>query len=149
MIILLYYIAIMDGVDVCESLNYLSEEDMIELGVALGLSYSNLTRMTSTMEIVTAWLNREDMVLIESGNPTWTTLADALDKIGQAGIAKDVRQRTAFSGLLSTGKLICCILLLHYYYRSDVAMTESMHIHKLVLSYDHPSILVMLFTSSC
>ena len=146
MIILLYYIAIMDGVDVCESLNYLSNEDMIELGVALGLSYSNLTRRTSTMEIVTAWLNREDMVLIESGIPTWTTLADALDKIDQAGIARDIRQRTA--GLLSTGKLICCILLLHYYYRSDVAMTESMHIHKLVLSYDHPSILVMLFTSS-
>ena len=44
-------------------------------------------------EMVVAWLNRQDNVLHQSGEPTWKGLADALEKIGQAGIAQDIRRR--------------------------------------------------------
>ena len=43
-------------------------------------------------EMVAAWLNRQDEVLQRSGEPTWSTLADALTKIGQTGLAKDIRR---------------------------------------------------------
>lgn len=42
-------------------------------------------------EVVAAWLNRQDNVLQHSGEPTWSTLEDALRKIGQTGLAEDVK----------------------------------------------------------
>ena len=42
-------------------------------------------------EVVAAWLNRQDNVLQQSGEPTWSTLEEALRKIGQTGLAEDVR----------------------------------------------------------
>lgn len=42
-------------------------------------------------EMVVAWLNHQDEVLDQSGEPTWKGLADALEKIGQTGIAQDIR----------------------------------------------------------
>ena len=41
-------------------------------------------------EVVAAWLNRQDNVLQQSGEPTWSTLEDALRKIGQTGLAEDI-----------------------------------------------------------
>ena len=42
-------------------------------------------------EMVAAWLNRQDNVLQQSGEPTWSTLEEALRKIGQTGLAEDVK----------------------------------------------------------
>ena len=41
-------------------------------------------------EVVAAWLNRQDNVLKHSGEPTWSTLEEALRKIGQTGLAEDI-----------------------------------------------------------
>ena len=42
-------------------------------------------------DVVAAWLKRQDEVLQHSGEPTWSTLEDALRKIGQTGLAEDVK----------------------------------------------------------
>ena len=42
-------------------------------------------------EMVAAWLNREDEILKHSGEPTWNTLEVVLRKIGQTGLAEDVK----------------------------------------------------------
>jgi hypothetical protein len=44
-------------------------------------------------EMVAAWLNRRDEVLQRSGEPAWSTLEDALRKIGQTGLAEDVKRK--------------------------------------------------------
>ena len=62
------------------------------LGGALGLLYPTLQKMTSFPdEMVAAWLNRQDNVLQHSGEPTWSTLENALRKIGQTGLAENVK----------------------------------------------------------
>ena len=82
-----------DHHNVCQSLKDLSHQDLIELGGALGISYPKLVRMINLpAEMVAAWLNREDNVLQQSGEPTWGGLADALQKIRQTGIADDIRK---------------------------------------------------------
>ena len=42
-------------------------------------------------KMVAAWLKREDKVLQDSGEPTWSTLEGALRKIGQTGLAEDIK----------------------------------------------------------
>ena len=70
----------------------LNRDHLIKLGLALGLFYPTLEKMNAfPTEMVVAWLNRQDNVLQESGEPTWRRLADALEKIGQTGIATDIR----------------------------------------------------------
>ena len=45
-------------------------------------------------EMVAAWLNRQDGVLTRGGGePTWNRLAEALKRVGQIGMAKDIRMR--------------------------------------------------------
>ena len=64
------------------------------LGGALGLLYPTLQKMTTFPDdVVAAWLNRQDEVLQHSGEPTWSTLEDALRKIGQTGLAEDVKDK--------------------------------------------------------
>lgn len=77
----------------------LDSEQLVDLGEALGLSYPKIKRMTSILNDVTAaWLNRENRVLERSGEPTWNRLADALEQIGQLGVAEDIRNN----------KIKCC-----------------------------------------
>ena len=72
-------------------------EQLIDLGGALGLSYPKIKRMTNILSDVTAaWLNREDQVLEKCGEPTWSRLADALERIGQIGIAEDIRNHKCY-----------------------------------------------------
>jgi hypothetical protein len=52
-------------------------------------------------EVVAAWLNRQDEVLQHGGEPTWSTLEDALRKIGQTGLAEDVKNKS--KGMCSSG----------------------------------------------
>ena len=74
------------------SLDKLIPQQLTDLGGALGLSYPKMKRMANILDGVSAaWLNREDQVLEESGEPTWSRLADALERIGQLGIAEEIR----------------------------------------------------------
>jgi hypothetical protein len=62
--------------------------------------YPTLQKMTSFPdEVVAAWLNRQDEVLQHSGEPTWSTLEDALRKIGQTGLAEDVKLKGKSKGM--------------------------------------------------
>ena len=72
----------------------LLSEDLIELGLALGLYYPRLHNMSRSLlnEMVAAWLNREDSVLSATGEPSWASLVQALTDIHQPGIAKDISE---------------------------------------------------------
>ena len=41
-------------------------------------------------DMTAAWLNKEDNVLEKSGEPTWSRLVEALEKIEQKGVAEDI-----------------------------------------------------------
>ena len=78
--------------NVCKILKVLDDRNLIDLGTALGLSYSNLTRMKSLPdEMVNAWLNEADGVTQTSGTPCSTSLSTALEAIGQRGVASKVK----------------------------------------------------------
>ena len=76
--------------------NYLRKLDNRQIrcvGGALGLAYDTLDKMKDLPEeMVAAWLRREDFVMSMSGEPTWRTLAKALRRVGQEGIARDIEQ---------------------------------------------------------
>ena len=44
-------------------------------------------------KMVASWLKRHDNVLNQSGEPTWSVLADKLEEIGCTKIAADIRWR--------------------------------------------------------
>ena len=84
-----------DHHDVCQELKGLSQEELINLGGALGLLYPRLKQMTPLPEeMVAAWLSKKDNVLKRTGQPTWRSLVDALKRTGQADIAhKIIREK--------------------------------------------------------
>ena len=83
-----------DHFNVKQSLSNLDNEELTDLGGALGLSYPKLRRMSSILDgMVAAWVRREDGVLRVSGVPTWSRLVEALEKIGQRGVAEDIRSK--------------------------------------------------------
>ena len=90
-------IAMSDHFEVCQSLKDLgSPNTHRRLGGALGLLYPTLLKMSSEAfpdKMVAAWLNRQDEVLKRSGEPTWSTLEEALKKIGQTGLAESVNTK--------------------------------------------------------
>jgi hypothetical protein len=87
-----YHIGIDDHLAVTQYLDPMEKRDLVRLGTALGLSYPDLKKMdTLPDDMVYAWLLKKDNV-IEKGLPTWTTLANALRKINQTGIAQDIEQ---------------------------------------------------------
>ena len=80
------------------SLKNLDTEKLRDLGGALGLSYPNLKRMNAILDDMSAaWLNKEDNVLEKSGEPTWNRLVEALEKIGQMGVAEEIRNKKCCS----------------------------------------------------
>jgi hypothetical protein len=44
-------------------------------------------------QIIAAWLKKQDNVLGQSGEPTWTVLADKLEEIGCSEIAAEIRRK--------------------------------------------------------
>ena len=69
----------------------LTENQLLDLGGALGLYWPNLKMMKYLCkELVEAWLNGADNVLATSGQPTWRSLIKALDEIGQKGTADKI-----------------------------------------------------------
>lgn len=90
-ILFLDHLTIKDHFKVTEYLRYLSQEDQIRLGGALGLHYTNLKEMTSLCgDMVLAWLKQQDNVTQKSGKPTWESLFSALKLIGHEGLAKTI-----------------------------------------------------------
>ena len=83
-----------DHFAVSEYLRPLLNEDLIRLGLALGLYYPHLHNMTRSLlnEMVAAWLNREDNVLSATGDPSWASLIQALRDIDQPGIAQRIEE---------------------------------------------------------
>ena len=73
---------------VSQLLQEMPDDSLTTLGEALGLSYSKLLRMKNLQdELVAAWLRREDNVTSLGKPVTLRTLAEALQKIGQTGVA--------------------------------------------------------------
>lgn len=78
------------------SLANLVPDKLVDLGGALGLHYPKLRRMINNSildDMTAAWLNKEDNVLAKSGEPTWNRLLKGLEKIGQVGVAEDIKNR--------------------------------------------------------
>lgn len=68
--------------------------DLIALGTVLGLTYTTISSGDDFLsQVVAAWLNRQDGVLSQSGEPSWSVLADKLEEIGHVEIATDIRRR--------------------------------------------------------
>ena len=94
----IYYAAFdRDYHEVCQSLRNLRRRgDLIALGMMLGLSSQTVLGMGNgddfLSQIIASWLNRQDNVLSQSGEPTWSVLADKLEEIGCSDIATDIRR---------------------------------------------------------
>lgn len=74
--------------EVYSHLQSLDNDQIMDLGGALGLSYTRLQKMKHLPDnMVAAWLRKENYV---NDDPTWNTLIKALEKVGQAGIAKAI-----------------------------------------------------------
>ena len=73
----------------------LDNEQIVQVGLALGMNYAKLKRMSSLPEdMVAAWLRREDDVLEASGVPTLKALSEALKDVGQTGLAMKIQKQS-------------------------------------------------------
>ena len=74
---------------VSQYLKDIDREELIRLGLALGLLYSRLEGMKMFPEdVIAAWLRGDD----KCGPPSWTSLATALEGKGHTAIASKVRK---------------------------------------------------------
>ena len=72
----------------------LDNQQIVQVGLALGMNYAKLKRMRSLPgDMVAAWLRREDDVLEVSGVPTWKVLSEVLKDTGQTGLAMKIQQK--------------------------------------------------------
>ena len=80
-----------------EYLHDIPNDDLVRLGLELGLKYDKLKQLESVrsgnfcLDLISSWLREVDDVNERSGKPSWDSLAKALEEIGQNGIAKNVR----------------------------------------------------------
>ena len=80
--------------EISHNLMDLDDQQIVQVGLALGMNYAKLKRMRSLPgDMVAAWLRREDDVLEISGVPTWKALAEALKDNGQTGLAMKIQQK--------------------------------------------------------
>ena len=85
---------------VAKHLKKLDSEALMDLGMALGLLYDNLKHMTPLRdEMIAAWLDQQDNVVEQSGEPSWKSLKSALEDIEHMGIANAIMQGTGIHGL--------------------------------------------------
>ena len=84
--------------DVLEVTNYLldlTQADIHNLGLTLGLKHPHLKNMASSEtfrdDMIAAWLQKEDQVT-KRGVPTWETLVKALRdrRVNQTGVADKI-----------------------------------------------------------
>ena len=80
--------------EISRCLDDLDNQQLVQVGLALGMNYAKLKRMRSLPgDMVAAWLRREDDVLGVSGVPTWRALSEALKDVGQTGLAVKIQQQ--------------------------------------------------------
>ena len=95
---LLFHIDIQDLHNIKECLKVLSRDKIIDVGLALGLLYPNLLKMTMLPEdMIQAWLERRDNVLSFNGEPTVQSLITALESCGLVGTVDIVRSKFSVS----------------------------------------------------
>ena len=85
-----------DHFDVRRYLDNLDPEQLRLLGLALGIFYPTLKKMPGESlldDLIHSWLIRQDSVIERSGEPTYGSLVNALEQIGQDGLARDVREQ--------------------------------------------------------
>ena len=83
-----------DHYEISSYLSDLDNEQIVQVGLVLGMNYAKLKRMRSLPgDMVAAWLRREDDVLEVSGVPTWKILSEALKDTGQTGLAMKIQQK--------------------------------------------------------
>ena len=86
-----------DLVDIAEYLAGIGKAGILNLGLVLGLSYdklkANMNCDTFLNDVIAAWLRKEDFVK-KKGEPSWTTLVNALKHptVKQEGIANKIEQ---------------------------------------------------------
>ena len=87
--------------DINRYLNDLDNEQIVQLGLALGLNYTKLKKMRMLpADMVAAWLRKEDDVL-HVGEPAWKVLCEALKDIGQTGLAIMIQKERQNGSLLT------------------------------------------------
>ena len=80
--------------EISRCLSDLDDQQIVQVGLALGMNYAKLNRMKSLPgDMVAAWLRREEDVLEVSGVPTWKGLSEALKDVGQTGLAVKIQQQ--------------------------------------------------------
>lgn len=120
---------------VCMILKVLDDKSLINLGAALGLSYSNLTRMKSLPdEMVNAWLNEADNVTQTSGIPCSTSLSTALEAIGHGGVASKVKTAGTCKEIFKIKVLSFPMLQLARWTGRGVHLGEQHRLH--IFTYD-------------
>ena len=84
-------------VDIMDYLTDLGKNEILKLGLVLGLSYGKLKASINSdvflIDVIAAWLRKEDYVK-KKGEPSWTTLVNALkhSTVKQEGIANRIAQ---------------------------------------------------------
>ena len=81
---------------ITQCLTPLSNQELVNAGLRLGLRYPTLKRMSPEAllnDVVHAWLRRDDDVVDASGEPSWESLSTALEDCGHCGIASDIKQK--------------------------------------------------------
>ena len=79
--------------EISRHLRDLDNDQIVDLGAALGIKHPKLMRMRILPgDMVAAWLRREDDVL-DVGDPSWKILSEALKNCGQKGLAREIQQK--------------------------------------------------------
>ena len=84
--------------DHCRIVPYLQQltvQELINVGVKLGLQYSKLKNLSPECilnDMVHAWLRKDDCVIKTTGEPSWKSLTEALRDCGHEGIAQMIEK---------------------------------------------------------
>ena len=91
-----YSLTSADHAKIKKFLKILTNEELKNVGVELGLSYHHLEKMGHDClnELVHCWLNKDDDVMETSGTPSWESLARAVEEAGFTGVASSIRKGT-------------------------------------------------------
>ena len=91
--------------EICRYLNLLSQDNIFDLGLALGISYTSLSDYQESVssvkqllrKVIAAWLRKQDYVEERGRIPTWENLVKALrdEQVRQNGIASTISKEKA------------------------------------------------------
>ena len=76
-------------------LKNLQKQDVINVGVSLGLDYGKLSDISADkihLAMISSWLNKQDYVIENTGTPTLRTLISALKENELNGSAEEIEK---------------------------------------------------------